>query len=272
MKIDTTKYKTKKELFDFLMANKQFIIDQKKAEIKKGDVFSIQTYEKISEISEKAEKNIDENANEIQVTIIVNSTNLLDSHDDVHIPGIWNKTLNERQGRFYFLQEHQNDFDHLIAKGSDLQVFTKNYKWSDLGFAYAGETEALVFQAKVKKNINPKMFDMYKNGYITEHSVGMQYVKLELAINDNDYGKEYQTWEKYYNKKANKEKALELGYFWAVLEAKLYEGSAVLSGSNFATPTLEITTPSNDTGDNEKSEVSNTKKGAKFIRNLLLNS
>ena len=36
-----------------------------------------------------------------------------------------------------------------------------------------------------------------------------------------------------------KETAIEKGYFWAVLEAKLIEGSAVVIGSNPVTPTLE---------------------------------
>jgi len=38
----------------------------------------------------------------------------------------------------------------------------------------------------------------------------------------------------------NQEEAKEQGYFWAVTEAKLVEGSAVVKGSNSYTPTLEV--------------------------------
>ena len=42
-------------------------------------------------------------------------------------------------------------------------------------------------------------------------------------------------------KAANPEVAEEYGYFWVVGEAKDREGSAVVLGSNFVTPTLEVT-------------------------------
>jgi hypothetical protein len=86
------------------------------------------------------------------------------------------------------------------------------------------------------------MFEQYAKGYVKEHSVGMRYVKLELAINsDNKWDvEEKEVWDKYYPEIANKEVADERGYFWAVTEAKIVEGSAVVKGSNYATPTISI--------------------------------
>ena len=84
------------------------------------------------------------------------------------------------------------------------------------------------------------MFQQYSEGFVNNHSVGMQYVKIALAINDEDYPEEKETWNKYINKVANQETAIEKGYFWAVTEAKLIEGSAVVLGSNPITPTLNI--------------------------------
>jgi hypothetical protein len=49
---------------------------------------------------------------------------------------------------------------------------------------------------------------------------------------------EKENWDKYIGKVANVEQAEEEGYFWAVTEAKIVEGSAVLFGSNRVTPTL----------------------------------
>ena len=70
----------------------------------------------------------------------------------------------------------------------------------------------------------------------------MRYVKYDLAMNsDNPADKEEKkTWDKYINSVANKETAFEQGYFWAVTEAKVIEGSAVPMGSNFATPTISV--------------------------------
>jgi hypothetical protein len=100
------------------------------------------------------------------------------------------------------------------------------------------------------------MLKQYANGWVKNHSVGMRYVQLELAINsESDYDKEYKDlWDEYYPVIANKEVADERGYFWLVKEAKIVEGSAVVMGSNSATPTLEMkdnVEPSKDTLDIE---------------------
>ena len=73
----------------------------------------------------------------------------------------------------------------------------------------------------------------------------MRYVKIDLAMNSESPAdaKEKAAWDKYINKIVNKEKAIEQGYFWAVTEAKVIEGSAVPLGSNFATPTISVGEP-----------------------------
>ena len=111
--------------------------------------------------------------------------------------------------------------------------------WKDLGYNADGTTEALIFDSTVKASRNAYMFDQYKNGYVDNHSVGMQYVKLELAVNDEDYEKEKNFFDKYIDEVTNKEDAINQGYFWVVTEAKVIEGSAVPMGSNPITPTLE---------------------------------
>ena len=132
-------------------------------------------------------------------------------------------------------------FDHIITDKVTASIVVM--KWRDMGYNMDGQTEALVFDAIIDKKRNPFMFEQYKNGYVLNHSVGMRYVKLFLAIDDTrpEYAAEKQTWDKYYPVVANKETVDENSYFWAVTEAKLVEGSAVPMGSNFVTPTLEIT-------------------------------
>jgi len=67
----------------------------------------------------------------------------------------------------------------------------------------------------------------------------MIYQKLELAVNDPESKQEFAVWQKVINKIANKETAIKQGYFWHVSEAKLIEISAVLSGSNELTMTVD---------------------------------
>lgn len=130
-------------------------------------------------------------------------------------------------------------FDKIISDGNDLEAFVKNMNWEELGFQYSGTTQALIFDSTLKKDRNNFMFNQYAKGFVKNHSVGMQYVQIELAVNDEQYEDEYKVWRTYFDKIANKEWAEYKGYFFAVREAKLIEGSAVPIGSNTATPTLE---------------------------------
>ena len=84
------------------------------------------------------------------------------------------------------------------------------------------------------------MLDQYANGWVKNHSVGMYYVKMDIAVNDEDSPAYFDAWKKYYPQIANKEVADDRGYFFYVLEAKCMEGSAVPMGSNTATPTLSV--------------------------------
>jgi len=233
MKTQIPEFQTKKELFKFLIENKDILIAQKKAELKKADAITC-----VYPITDKANVPIDINGkDELKVIVIINTTNIMDSHKDVHLPGIWTKSLQENK-MIMHLQEHDMSFDKIISEGEDLKSYAKTYNWNELGFDFKGETQALVFESIVKRDRNPFMFGQYASGFVKNHSVGMHYVKLELAINDEDETKEFTTWNKYYSEIVNKDVADENGYFWAVKEAKVVEGSAVPLGSNYATPTL----------------------------------
>lgn len=139
------------------------------------------------------------------------------------------------------LQEHCMAFDKIISSGKNLSATTEEVAWKELGYKAAGTTECLVFYSNILKSRNEYMFDQYAKGYVTNHSVGMQYVSMVLCVNEDDeyYGAEYEAWQKYYPIVVNKDAAEERGYFWAVKEAKAVEGSAVPAGSNIMTPTLD---------------------------------
>jgi len=233
-------FETKKELYDFLMKNKDSLIAQKCSAIKFADGFEAHTNVLKNEVGVANKSTFDDNQTEITVKAVINTTNIMDSHGDVHLKGIWKKSLQENK-RIMMLQEHKsNQFDKIIASGDDLKASVKTYTWKELGYDIDGETQALVFEAKVKKARNPFMFEQYKQGYVDNHSVGMQYVKLNIAVNDEDYPLAKELYDTHINEIANKSEVESRGYFWAVAEAKAIEGSAVPNGSNKITPTLEV--------------------------------
>lgn len=240
MKLEIPEFEEKSELYDWLVANKTTLINQKKFEIKHGDAI---TYcgkaldRDDSEEAEKGERNLLIDADKIKVKSIINTTNLMDSHSDVHINGLWKKSLSENNN-IYLLKEHRMTFENIIS--DEVKAYTKNIAWADLGAPYEGTTQALVFESKIEKGRNPYMYDQYVKGYVKNHSVGMRYYKLYLAINDKSYTAEYDAWKKYFDSAVNKEQIEEQGYFWAVTEAGIIEGSAVVKGSNWVTPTQEV--------------------------------
>jgi len=234
----------KAELFKHLKENRDRYIAQKKFSMKCADVVtynSINHNEAQTGNIEKGEDAVHDLLLKDSITVksVVSTTNLLDSAGDVHIPGLWKKTLKE-QKNLYLLKEHRMSFEHIIS--DDVKASTKNMSWKDLGFDYDGETEALIFDSVIDKEMNEYMFKKYARGKVKEHSVGMRYVHLNLCIksDEKDLREEKENWDKYIVEVANKEDAEEIGYFWAVTEAKLVEGSAVLKGANWATPTQSV--------------------------------
>jgi len=233
-------FNTPQELFKALIDNKSSIKALKKSAVKFTDGFDclFSDGEAKSGIVSKTNDAITDNPTEIKVRVVMNTTNILDSHGDVHIDGLWKRTLQHSSSKLH-LQEHKRDFDKVIS--SNAKAYVKNVSFGELGAEYEGNTQALIFDSVVTAERNPEMFKQYKNGWVNNHSVGMQYVDFVVCINSEEKWakEEKENWDKYYPLIVNKDDADADGYFWAILEAKLLEGSAVLFGSNWITPTLE---------------------------------
>jgi len=234
-------FTSKEQAFDWLRANKGLVIAAKKAMVKHADAVIFQNFTTNSHGQiEKAVANTTLlSLPEFPVDIVINTTYIRDSHKDVHIDGLWTKSLNETK-IMYHIQEHRMSFDKVIS--DRVKAYTKKVQWSELGYPYTGMTEALIFNSMIEVERNPFMAEQYAKGRVKNHSVGMRYVKIDMAMNsESKFDKEEKAvWDKYIDKIANREEVEEDGYFWAVTEAKVIEGSAVLMGSNFATPTLNI--------------------------------
>ena len=258
-------FATRKELFAYLHANKSDILEMKKATKKTyvetpslviGETpIGIAT----KELTTSANKDTD---TVIKRTLIGNTYNWLDSHGDVHVGSTFSKSIGERVGKIWHLHDH---IYQLTAKvGTPQKVYEKEVKWSDLGINKAGKTTVLMMDSDIEKAKNEQIFGEYKDGIIDQHSVGMYYVKIFLAMDSDepDHAQYKETYDKYIDLIGNKAEAEKAGYFYAVLEAKLIEISAVLEGSNILTPTLGVKgmEPSKDTPLNQPTEVTEDKK------------
>ena len=233
-------FETEKEYLDFIVKNEDLVIDTKKSAIKYADGFGFLPMPiKSLGSSIKAEPNPD--ATEILVKIVINSTNILDSHKDVHIPGLWDKSLRESGHKVLHLQEHGRKFKDVIARGEDLKTYTETVSWKSLGFDMEGKCEILGMDSLVKESQNKEMFNEYMKGNVDEHSVGMLYVKMVTCINDDDYPTQKENWDKYESEIHNRDALKNTKVFWAQTESKAIEGSSVLMGSNSFTPTRTAT-------------------------------
>ena len=228
-------FSTKEEMFSELVANKSDIIDLKKARLKNADGLELKYSTKTEAI-----KGI--NLEEGFVYAVINTTKYMDSHSDVHLDGIWNKSVKEQQGKIFYISDHSLELNKVIAYPKDVTIQLDNIKWKELGLNIEGETQALIFKVAKDKIRLQSAKDIINENIPIEHSVRMQYVTLFLCINSEDEGlkEEKANWETYSPFVANKKEAEENGYFWAVTEAKIYkEGSMVLAGSNDVTPLLQ---------------------------------
>jgi hypothetical protein len=264
--MDYPTFANKTEEIKFIRENLPTIFAEKRMTLKTADAISFST----SRVNDKGDTiKASENSGEsqigdsdtIKVRSVINTTNLMDSHRDVHVKGIWTKSIQE-QKNLYLLQEHKMTFKNIIS--DKVKALTKFYEWKELGYNYEGKTQALLFDSTISKDRNEYMFEQYAKGHVKNHSVGMRYVKLGFASNDENYPEEKALWDKYINTIGNKEEAISNGYFYAVTEAKIIEGSAVPLGSNPATPTMSVESkdiePSSDTQGEPFNDTQNDKR------------
>lgn len=233
------KFETKEELFDYLSENKAQLIDKKKSKVlksyKKGIGLTVGklNLDKIG----NAEKGLF--SNEDYYYLAVNSTNILDSHKDLHVPKIWNKSVREQQGKNYLVLDHDLSLSSTVVKKANIKMFVTTIPFSAIGKKYEGNTEVLIYKFKKTDIINKKAKEWLESGDDIEASVRMRYVKIEMAMNSEaeNYKQEKKVYDKHINQIANKsEFKKEIEYFWVVKEAmNLGESSLVLFGSNGAT-------------------------------------
>jgi hypothetical protein len=230
-------FAAKAQLFAALIAEKGNLISLKKATIKTTDDVSFGLLRDATTV--KAEQK--DLGYGDYIYPVINTTLYLDSHNDLHLNGIWDKSAKDQNGKIHYVVNHELKIGSVIAYPKDVEIMVKTLPWSALGKSYSGDTEALIFKAKLSEKSQKDAYLAFKDGENIQQSVRMEYVNIDLAIDstDKEFKHEKALFDKYMKVMANPEVATERGYFWTVSEAKIYkEGSAVLFGSNDATGTL----------------------------------
>lgn len=265
---------TSKDMFLALRANKQQLIDAKKATIKTSDAVAF-TVRPTGETMKGEPGTAKDLTYGDYIYPVINTINWLDSHKDVHIWGIWDKSAKEQSGKTYYLVNHDLAIGCVISYPKEVEVMVKTMSWAQLGYDYAGDTQALIFKARLTEKSNQAAYHAIKAGEALQNSVRMQYVALDLAINSTteDFKEEKRIWDKYAPYVVNKEE-LQDGYFWAITEAKIFkEGSAVLFGSNEATPIMteepkQHIEPPGGTQQSAAKSTGNLKEWNKLLKNF----
>ena len=126
-------FKDKSELFAHLRQNKELYKRAKIAELKHADsviCLPFSRFEPKAETIKAFEPTNQGNETSLPLSLVINTTNIRDSHKDVHIPGLWKKSLSENK-MIYLFQEHIMRFDKIIS--DKVNAFTQDMTWAQLG-------------------------------------------------------------------------------------------------------------------------------------------
>jgi len=241
-------FSSREDLFRALKRNEETLIGLKKAKVYKSCEKGQYTYLNVDfhKSTGSAKSSMDFKAENIYP--VISTTRYMDSHMDVHFDGCFRKTVKEQKGKAYYALDHELRFDSIIAWPSDVNMVVANLDWSLVGKNYSGQTEALVFEISKEKVVRKDVLEAIENRKSDfENSIRMVYHKIRLGVNSDD--KDLKENKRYFDERidliANKEVALEAGYFWGVEELGIYkEGSLVIAGgSNDATSIITVDDP-----------------------------
>lgn len=268
-------FDSKDELIKNLRLHKDDIISFKKAQIYKSFEKGLGVRAKSIDISKLSTqiKGLDIDNNYFYIA--VNTTYILDSHLDLHINGLWNKTAKDQKGKVYLVDSHVLSVKTTFAKKEDIEIIIAEIPFAAIGKPYDGNTQALIYKIKKDKITDLEVKQWLESNYDIEASVRMQYVNIDFAINSDDKEdvKYKDNYDNYINKIANKDDFdTEIIYFWVVKEAKnVLESSLVLFGSNGATGLIEDHNkfqPSANTGKQNKEPSLDTQKKEFYLSQL----
>ena len=244
----------RKELFAKLKSEEASVIASKIASVKFADacvampvvVTKITPKEVVTKAANTEDTSLTESEDSILVKVVANTANWMDSHGDVLTSEAYKDSIASKGASIPHIADHE--WKAASDIGDVQKVYTQEISLKELGVNQESTTTALIFETLVKKSYNEKIFNGYKDGRIKQHSIGLQYQELKLALDSSDPedASYKETWDAYYPSIINKDSVDAQGYFWAVPKIDILENSAVLFGANSLTPTLELTSKSLD--------------------------
>lgn len=263
-----TNFETKEQLFKALRGAKKDIIGLKKAQVYKSYKKGSSVKSRCLDASKLSETHKELFKDDNHYYIAVNTTGVVDSHSDLHVKGIWNKTAKEQNRKNYLVDTHYMSMYTTIARKEYVEIFVAEVPFSMVGKNYEGNTEALIYKVP-KDKVSNLAKEWLDSGDSIEASVRMKYVNVDLAMNSDDPEDEAEkaNFDSYVNQIANKSEIEELKYFWIVKEAKnIDESSLVLKASNTATGQIQFE-PSQDT-QSKMEAVEDTSAIVNFYKHL----
>lgn len=250
------------ELFKFLKDNKKALMSQKKAVMKRCESVSVMpSYEMVDKDGTtkavSGEAAIPDTATSLIVESSANASMWCDTAMDVLLRDGGKKSIKERKGLIPHIHDHL--YETLAEVGDVMSIYYQDVPLKQFNIKKDGTVQILTFKTEIIKEYNPPIFEKYRKKKIRQHSIGLRYISLDLAINrpnDEYYEDEYKLWKKWIDQVINKEVPESMGYFWVVAEFMLLENSCVLIGANQLTSVLSTSEKgtTSDQPDNESTE------------------
>jgi hypothetical protein len=210
--------------------DKEEILALKKGAIKYTDCSTISSVVKTDVDKKMFERNLPlDTEDAVYRTLIANTYNFMDSHGDVHLNNTFKKSLEETK-KVFLLHDHK--FEVTAQIGNIMKAYEQEGRFLYFGYNSPLDTQALLLDVEIERKKNELVYGGYKKDEINQHSVGMYYVKIDLAMDDQADPAAYALYKRLIGSIGNAAEVEKQGYFFAVAEAKLREVSAVLAGSN----------------------------------------
>jgi|SRR6478609_200667 len=261
----------RKELLQFIKVNRDFEVQRRKSIVKYSDAVHMAS-DALQKLLWPTKDNVtkavlyaDDLKNGVASrTLLVNTYLWRDSHYDVHLPGTFTRSIEQRALKIPPIDQHNFDLDHIM--GVTRSITEQPFEWKALNVDRPGETIGVVTETDILQSKSPRRFQDYVDKAIDQHSVGMCYLQVSCAIDDPDSPNEYELYKKWVDQLGNQADVEEDGFFFGVFEAKLMEYSCVIAGSNPLTPVLY---PQKGTTENGETRPSDTLKALEALSNKL---
>lgn len=167
---------------------------------------------------------------------VYNTFNFVDGGMDVLLPGSCKRSIKDNgpESNAVAKIKHALFHDTTRLPGKIMVLEEKEVETS------YGKVMGIYFETKMDNSTEGNdTLIKYQEKIYDNHSIGFQYLKIEKVERDGQHGNS-NAWQKYMDQLINPKIAEEKGYFYAVKEIKLFEGSTVAFGMNELTPTLGI--------------------------------